>query len=104
MKLLHLLSGLLLLLSGCSRAWDPSNAAVQAQQDIRAGQLRFYFCGGRAPTAPGVPAREYILVSKYPQAVAGSDLGCSGSTEQQREYARRYNEVMLAHVGRHPDT
>lgn len=74
------------------------DAVTDAEQDIRNGHIRFYFVGSIAPHAPGVPNQFAHLTQRYPSGVAGSNLGCSGSTDEQRAYAHRYNLRILQHL------
>jgi hypothetical protein len=78
-------------------SWNPDNAVKEAEQDIRAGHIKFYWSGSIASFPPGVPLE---LAKKYPKADAG--IGCVTNDiplrERQQEYARRYNEKMFVYV------
>ncbi len=82
---------------GADPTWNPNNAAKEAEQDIRSGNIRFYWSGSIASFPVGVP---FDLAKKYPKADAGN--GCVTNDiplrERQQEYARRYNEKMLAYI------
>ena len=77
--------------------WNPDNAAKEAEQDIRSGNIKFYWSGSIASFPVGVP---FDVAKKYPKADAGN--GCVTNDiplrERQEEYARRYNEKMFAYV------
>src|SRR5206468_12615145 len=77
--------------------WNPTDAAKEAEQDIRSGHIKFYWAGSIASRPVGVP---FEIAKKYPKANAG--IGCVTNDvplrERQEEYARRYNEKMLAYV------
>src|SRR5438876_9061510 len=78
-------------------SWNPADAVKEAEQDIRAGNIKFYWAGSIASRPVGVP---FELAKNYPKANAG--VGCVINDiplrERQEEYARRYNEKMFAHV------
>jgi hypothetical protein len=77
--------------------WNPDYAVKEAEQDIRTGHIKFYWSGSIASFPDGVP---FEVAKKYPKAGAGN--GCVTNDiplrERQQEYARRYNEKMLAYV------
>ena len=77
--------------------WNPDNAAKEAEQDIRSGNIKFYWSGSIASFPVGVP---FDVAKKYPKADAGN--GCVTNDiplrERQEEYARRYNEKMFAYI------
>ena len=77
--------------------WNPADAVKQAEQDIRAGHIKFYWSGSIASRPVGVP---FELAKNYPKANAG--IGCVTNDiplrERQEEYARRYNEKIYAYV------
>jgi hypothetical protein len=99
MKLFCIL--VLVLLAGwCVAAdpkWNPADAVKEAEQDIRAGHVKFYWSGSIASFPVGVP---FEVAKNYPKADAGN--GCVTNDiplrERQQEYARRYNEKMFAYV------
>lgn len=78
---------------------NPDRALADAERAIQADAIEFYFCGAIFPYAPGVPEKLRDMVRHYPQRVAGRNLGCSGSSDKDREYARLFNERMLQHLG-----
>src|SRR5215831_19869674 len=77
--------------------WNPDNAVKEAEQDIRSGNIKFYWSGSIASFPVGVP---FDVAKKYPRADAG--VGCVTNDiplrERQQEYARRYNEKMFAYI------
>jgi hypothetical protein len=77
--------------------WNPADAVKEAEQDIRAGHIKFYWAGSIASRPVGVPIE---VAKKYPQANAG--IGCVTNDiplrERQEEYARRYNEKIYAYI------
>ena len=94
--------GLVLVAVFCVAAdpsWNPADAVKEAEQDIRAGHIKFYWAGSIASRPVGVPIE---VAKKYPQANAG--IGCVTNDislrERQEEYARRYNEKMFGYVSR----
>ena len=78
-------------------SWNPADAVKEAEQDIRAGNIKFYWAGSIASRPVGVP---FEVAKNYPKANAG--VGCVTNDiplrERQEEYARRYNEKMFAYV------
>ncbi|HEY4758210.1 MAG TPA: hypothetical protein VIH43_06605 [Chthoniobacterales bacterium] len=99
MKILRVLP-LLLLTARCIAAeptWNPADAVKEAEQDIRAGNIKFYWAGSIASRPVGVP---FEVAKNYPKANAG--VGCVSNDipfrERQEEYARRYNEKMFAYI------
>jgi hypothetical protein len=99
MKIICIL--ILALLAACCVAaeptWNPADAVKEAEQDIRAGHLKFYWAGSIASRPIGVPIE---VAKNYPKANAG--IGCVTNDiplrERQEEYARRYNEKIYAYV------
>jgi hypothetical protein len=77
--------------------WNPADAVKEAEQDIRAGHIKFYWAGSIASRPIGVP---FEVAKNYPRADAG--VGCVTNDlplrERQEEYARRYNAKMFAYV------
>jgi hypothetical protein len=75
--------------------WNPADAVKEAEQDIRAGNIKFYWAGSIASRPVGVP---FEVAKNYPKANAG--IGCVTNDiplrERQEEYARRYNEKIYA--------
>jgi hypothetical protein len=97
MKILPILA--LAVAAGLCIAADPDNAAKEAEQDIRAGHIKFYWSGSIASFPVGVP---FDVAKEYPKADAGN--GCVTNDiplrERQQEYARRYNERIYAYITR----
>jgi hypothetical protein len=91
----------LMVIVGCCVAaeptWNPADAVKEAEQDIRTGQIKFYWAGSIASRPVGVP---FDVAKKYPKADAGN--GCVTNDiplrERQQEDARRYNEKMFAYL------
>jgi hypothetical protein len=77
--------------------WNPADAVKEAEQNIRAGHIKFYWAGSIASRPVGVP---FEVAKKYPKANAG--IGCVTNDiplrERQEEYARRYNEKIYAYI------
>jgi hypothetical protein len=77
--------------------WNPADAVKEAEQDIRAGHIKFYWAGSIGVRPVGVP---FEVAKKYPRADAG--VGCVTNDiplrERQEEYARRYNEKNYAYI------
>ena len=99
MKIVQVL-GLALIVVCCLAAeptWNPADAVKEAEQDIRAGNIKFYWAGSIASRPVGVP---FEVAKNYPKANAG--IGCVTNDiplrERQEEYARRYNEKIYAYV------
>jgi len=99
MKLFSIIS--VILIAACCFGgepnWNPADAVKEAEQDIRAGHVKFYWSGSIASMPVGVPIE---VAKKYPQANAG--VGCVTNDiplrKRQEEYARRYNEKMFASI------
>jgi len=99
MKILRLLL-LVLVAAFCTAAdptWNPTDAVKEAEQDIRSGNIKFYWAGSIASRPVGVP---FEVAKNYPKANAG--IGCVTNDiplrERQEEYARRYNEKIYAYI------
>src|ERR1041385_763525 len=99
MKILSILA-LALAAGFCSAAdpnWNPDNAVKEAEQDIRSGHIKFYWAGSIASRPVGVP---FEVAKNYPKANAG--VGCVTNDisfrQQQKKYARRYNEKIFAYI------
>jgi hypothetical protein len=99
MKVLRVLP-LVLFAAYCCAAdptWNPADAVKQAEQDIRVGDIKFYWAGSIASRPVGVP---FEVAKNYPKANAG--VGCVTNDiplrERQEEYARRYNEKIYAYI------
>ena len=77
--------------------WNPADAAKGAEQDIRSGNIKFYWAGSVGVGPVGVPME---VAKKYPRVDAG--VGCVTNDiplhERQEEYARRYNAKIYAYV------
>jgi hypothetical protein len=77
--------------------WNPDNAVKEAEQDIRSGNIKFYWSGSIASFPVGVP---FDVARNYPKASAG--IGCITNDiplrERQEEYARRYNAKIYAYI------
>jgi hypothetical protein len=92
---------ILALVAACCVAaeptWNAADAAKEAEQDIRAGHIKFYWAGSIASRPVGVPIE---VAKNYPKANAG--IGCVTNDiplrERQEEYARRYNEKIYVYV------
>jgi len=76
---------------------ESADAVKEAEQDIRAGHIKFYWAGSIASRPVGVP---FEVAKNYPKANAG--IGCVTNDiplrERQEEYARRYNEKIYAYI------
>ena len=99
MKMLRVLA-IALLAGYCVAAeptWNPADAVKEAEQDIRAGHIKFYWAGSVGVGPVGVPME---VAKKYPRADAG--VGCVTNDiplrERQEEYARRYNAKIYAYI------
>ena len=99
MKTLRIL-GLAVAAALCLAAdptWKPADAVKEAEQDIRAGHIKFCWAGSIASRPVGVPIE---VAKNYHKANAG--IGCVTNDipfrERQEEYTRRYNEKMFAYV------
>jgi len=77
--------------------WNPADAVKEAEQDIGAGHIKFYWAGSIASRPVGVP---FEVAKNYPKANAG--IGCVTNDiplrERQEEYARRYNEKIYGYI------
>lgn len=99
MKIVHFV--VLVVVAGCCFAaeptWNPADAVKEAEQDIRRGDIKFYWAGSIASRPVGVP---FEVAKNYPKANAG--IGCVTNDiplrERQEEYARRYNEKIYAYI------
>src|SRR6476619_1306160 len=82
---------------GAEPTWNPADAVKEAEQDIRSGNIKFYWSGSIASFPVGVP---FDVAKKYPKANAG--IVCVTNDiplrERQEEYACRYNEKIYAYI------
>jgi hypothetical protein len=83
-------------------SWNPADAAKDAQKDIKAHHIQFYWSGSIAVFPVGVPIE---FAKQYPRADAG--VGCVTNDiplrEKQEKYARGYNEQMYEFVSKNPE-
>jgi len=83
-------------------SWNPAKAAKDAEKDIRAQKIQFYWSGSIAVFPVGVPVE---FAKQYPRADAG--VGCVTNDiplrEKQEKYARAYNEKMYDFVSKNPE-
>jgi len=82
-------------------SWNPAEAAKDADKDIAAKHVQFYWSGSIAVFPVGVPIE---FAKQYPRADAG--VGCVTNDiplrEKQEKYARTYNEKMYDFVSKNP--
>jgi len=82
--------------------WNPGDAAKDAEKDIKAQHVQFYWSGSIAVFPVGVP---FEFARQYPKADAG--VGCVTNDiplrEKQEKYARLYNEKMYDFVSKNPE-
>jgi hypothetical protein len=95
----------LLIAGACLAAepsWNPADAAKDAEKDIQAQHIQFYWSGSIAVFPVGVPTQ---FAKQYPRADAG--VGCVTNDiplrEKQEKYARLYNEKMYEFVSKNPE-
>ena len=97
MKFLRVLSIFPLACLAADPTWNPADAAKEAEQDIRKGNIKFYWTGSVGVGPVGVPME---VAKKYPRADAG--VGCVTNDiplrERQEEYARSYNAKIYTYV------
>jgi len=83
-------------------SWNPTDAAKDAEKDIKAQHIQFYWSGSIAVYPVGVP---FEFAKQYPRADAG--VGCVTNDiplrEKQEKYARLYNEKMYEFISKNPD-
>ncbi len=83
-------------------SWNPTEAPKDAEKDIKAQHIQFYWSGSIAVFPVGVPIE---FAKQYPRADAG--VGCVTNDiplrEKQEKYARAYNEKMYDFVSKNPD-
>ena len=83
-------------------SWNPADAAKDAEKDIKAQHVQFYWSGSVAVFPVGVPLE---FARQYPKADAG--VGCVTNDiplrEKQQKYARVYNEKMYDFVAKNPE-
>jgi hypothetical protein len=104
MKLLVVLVPLLVVTEAsvfAAPSWNPSDAPKDAEKDIKAQKIQFYWSGSIAIFPVGVPME---FAKQYPRADAG--VGCVTNDiplrEKQEKYARTYNEKMYEFVSKNP--
>lgn len=105
MKALTVVFSSILLAVACiatQPSWNPGDATKDAERDISAQHIQFYWSGSIAVFPVGVPIE---FAKKYPRADAG--VGCVTNDiplrEKQEKYARLYNEKMYDFVSKHPE-
>jgi hypothetical protein len=78
-------------------SWNPADPVKEAEQDLRAGNIKFYLAGSIASRPVSV---RFEVAKNYQKANAG--VGCVTNDipfpERQEEYARRYNEKIYAYI------
>ena len=83
-------------------SWNPAEAPKDAEKDINAQHIQFYWSGSIAVMPVGVPIE---FAKQYPRADAG--VGCFVKDipfrEKQEKYARAYNEKMYDFVSKNPE-
>jgi hypothetical protein len=83
-------------------SWNPAEAAKDAEKDIKAQHIQFYWSGSIAVFPVGVP---FDFAKQYPRADAG--VGCVTNDipfrEKQEKYARLYNKKMYEFVSKNPE-
>ncbi|HLW34709.1 MAG TPA: hypothetical protein VKS98_03530 [Chthoniobacterales bacterium] len=83
-------------------SWNPADAVNDAEKDIKAQRVQFYWSGSIAEFPVGVP---FDFAKQYPKADAG--VGCVTNDiplrEKQEKYARLYNEKMYDFVSKNPE-
>ena len=83
-------------------SWNPADAPKDAEKDIKAQHIQFYWSGSIAVFPIGVP---FEFAKQYPRADAG--VGCVTNDiplrEKQEKYARAYNEKMYDFVSKNPE-
>ena len=83
-------------------SWNPADAAKDAEKDIAAKHVQFYWSGSIAVFPVGVPME---FAKQYPRADAG--VGCVTNDiplrEKQEKYAQAYNEKMYEFVSKNPE-
>ena len=83
-------------------SWNPADAAKDAEKDIKAQHVQFYWSGSVAVFPVGVPLE---FARQYPKADAG--VGCVTNDiplrEKQQKYARTYNEKVYDFVTKNPE-
>jgi hypothetical protein len=82
------------------KEWSEREAIAEAQHDIRAHKIKFYWHGGYASMPVGLPPKYAHIGDLYPHADGG--VGCIVSDqalrERQRKYSETYNKLMLSYV------
>jgi hypothetical protein len=82
-------------------SWNPAEASKDAEKDLKAQHIQFYWSGSIAVFPVGVP---FKFAKQYPRADAG--VGCVTNDiplrEKQEKYARLYNEKMYDFVSKNP--
>ncbi len=79
-------------------------AVSDAEHDIAMNRIGFYYVGGPASHAPGLPPEAVAIVRRYPR----HPIGLQGHWQDRHyanreEYARRYNSWMWDYVSNnHP--
>ena len=83
-------------------SWNPADAAKDAEKDIKANKIQFYWSGSAGIYPVGVP---FEFAMQYPKAEAG--VGCVTNDiplrKKQEKYARAYNEKMYDFVSKNPE-
>lgn len=77
--------------------WAPSNALSRANSDIKSGNIKIYYIGGRGPFPPGIKNEDRKLIDQYP--IDSSGTGCMvfdlKLRELQEEYGAIYNRRII---------
>ena len=102
-KILLATSALILLCTSAASARPKERSerepAAEAQQDLRAHKIKFYWYGGYASPIGG-SAQYFHIADRYPHADGG--IGCivydRALRKRQRKYSETYNKLMLSYV------
>jgi hypothetical protein len=85
------------------KKWNPSLAPIEAQRDIQQGTIKIYLDGTIASFPVGIEQSQRHLIKGLPTAPAG--VGCvirnHELRQSQREYAIRYNQIIIQYLHQH---
>ena len=81
-------------------SWNPAEAPKDAEKDIKAQHIQFYWPGSVAVFPVGAP---FEFAKQYPRADAGCVTNDIPLREKQEKYARLYNEKMYDFVSKNSD-
>ena len=85
--------------------WNPTNALSRANTDIKSGDIKIYYVGGRAALPVGIMDEDRKLIENIPADYSGA--GCIVFDQRlrtlQKEYGSIYNQRIIEWIKENPN-